>query len=209
MVEWNGTSVWEGSDRELLPGIIDLHWKSRNNGRPRIVDCNYGRGLFWVGSRYERDVVGIDINPARGKTVVASNNHLPFANDSIDVLVYDPPHLIDNSKTPRKKLLSDAYSCAWGCSSLGDYMAPFIKEAGRAIKQNGILIAKVADIIHSATYQWQMLMLVGLIQESSLTACDCIVKTRPRPGAVSSKWKRQMHSRRRHCYLIVARKGRC
>lgn len=63
--------------------ILDLHFP---NGT--ILDVNYGLGVFYKKS--DRRVIGVDIRPTG--SVLADNKQLPFADNSFDIGVCDPPY---------------------------------------------------------------------------------------------------------------------
>ena len=41
-----------------------------------------------------------------------------------------------------------------------------------------------------------------------LQVCDLIIKTRKGP-MMDPKWKNAYHARKRHCFWIICRKGKC
>lgn len=86
----------------------------------------------------------------------------------------------------------------------------FFKEAKRILKENGIVLAKIADIVHNHKYQWQHVDFIIAAREIGLTPCDMIIKADPNAGNLSSsKWKNIKHVRKAHCYWIVCRSGTC
>jgi hypothetical protein len=60
------------------------------------LDMTYGSGNFWKGAP-SFSVVGIDIDPDRARDVCADFTQLPFAADTFDVAIFDPPYLADVS----------------------------------------------------------------------------------------------------------------
>lgn len=62
-----------------------------------ILDMTYGNGGFWRGVPWA-NVTGIDIIPDKARDVCADFRHLPFADRSFDVTIFDPPYLSDVSK---------------------------------------------------------------------------------------------------------------
>src|SRR5258708_1095226 len=82
------TSTWEGTDSQLLDRMLDFYPPQPPGV---ILDATMNSGRFWVDS--ERRVIGLDIDPKFRPEVVADNRRLPFKDSSLDVVVYDPPHI--------------------------------------------------------------------------------------------------------------------
>lgn len=67
-----------------MKAILDLHFPSGS-----VLDVNYGLGVFYKLCP-DREITGVDIRP--GATYQLDNRNLPFADDSFDVGVCDPPY---------------------------------------------------------------------------------------------------------------------
>src|SRR4029077_10064457 len=90
-------SVWTGDDAELLERMLRFYPR-----RPprRIVDVTVNAGRFWRGSR--RRVLGMDVDPRHSPSLVGDNMAMPFRSDTVDVLVYDPPHVPNQGRDRAK-----------------------------------------------------------------------------------------------------------
>jgi hypothetical protein len=198
-------STWDGTDAELLERMLDFYPRKC----PKIVlDATVNKGRFWAGS--ERNVIGLDINPAYRPDVVADNRRLPFKGRCFDVVVYDPPH-IPNQGSDKSKDFNTRFGLVLKSSAENGYnfthLYPlFVHEAFRVLKREGVLFCKIADYIHNHRYQWAHIELVRAATEAGFCPCDCIVKIRKGP-IVDPKWKTAHHARRQHCYWLVFRKS--
>lgn len=202
-------SVHIGRDAPLLDEMLAFYAP----GAQRIVDvcCNARR--IWKGSQAAQRVVGYDIDPAMQPDVVADWSALPDADGTVDVLVYDPPHL----PVAAASVKSDqrfAANFGLGRSVKGDNIAamhmPFLLEARRALRPDGLVFAKIKDYIHNHKYQWNLEMFNAEVRAAGLTPCDLIIKRDPSAGNMASgRWERAHHARNVHCYWAVVRKGRC
>ncbi len=199
-------SVWEGTDAELLEVMLTFYPRRQPKG---ILDATVNIGRFWRGSK--RKIIGIDINPAFRPTVVADNSRMPFADKTFDVVVYDPPHIPNQGKDVQKD-----FNTRFGLTlrstkengySFTHMFPPFVAEAFRVLKPEGILFCKITDYIHNHRYQWAHLELINVVKSVGFCPCDCIIKLRKGP-IVDPKWKVAHHARRHHCYWIVFRKSR-
>ena len=198
-------SVWYGEDAELLERLLCFYPRKRPR---RILDATVNGGRFWRGSK--RTVIGLDIERRHRPTIVADNSCMPFAGSSFDVVVYDPPH-IPNQGKDKSKDFNTRFGLTMKSSKENHYTfshtyPPFVREAFRVLKPEGVLLCKLTDYVHHHRYQWAHIDFINAAQNAGLTACDCIVKIRKGP-IVDPRWKTAHHSRRQHCYWLVFRKS--
>lgn len=198
-------SVWHGEDAELLERLLDFYPRKRPR---RILDATVNGGRFWRGSK--RPVIGLDIDASHRPAIVADNAMMPFLDSSFDVVVYDPPH-IPNQGKDRSKDFNTRFGLVLRSSKENHYsfthtFPPFVREAFRVLKPEGILLCKITDYVHHHRYQWAHIEFINAAQGVGLMPCDCIVKVRKGP-IIDPKWKNAHHSRRQHCYWLVFRKS--
>ena len=199
-------SVWHGTDAELLEKLLDFYPRQRPR---RILDATVNQGRFWAGS--SRPVVGLDIDPKHKPDVVGDNRAMPFPADEFDVVVYDPPHVPnqgkDRVKDFNKRFGLGGKSAAENGYNFSHLYPPFVAEAYRVLKPEGVLFCKIADYIHGHRFQWAHVEVIRSAEAAGFTACDCIIKIRKGP-IVDPKWKNAHHARRQHCYWLVFRKSK-
>ncbi|HQU47075.1 MAG TPA: hypothetical protein VNH11_27670 [Pirellulales bacterium] len=198
-------SVWQGDDAELLEKMLCFYPKKP----PRdILDATVNKRRFWRSSR--RKIVGMDINPAYGPDILADNTDMPCDDESFDVVVYDPPH-IPNQGQDKSKDFQDRFGLVVKSPvergyNLTHTFRPFLAEAYRVLRPNGVLFCKIADYVHGHRYQWAHIEVVNAAAEIGFTPCDCIIKVRQGP-ITDPRWKKAHHARRHHCYWLVFRKS--
>jgi len=199
-------SVWTAEDSELLERMLDFYPRKRPR---RILDATVNGGRFWRESK--RPVIGIDIEPRHKPAIIADNTAMPFKSGTFEVVVYDPPHIPNQGKDNEKDfntrfglVLKSLKECDYNFSHT---YPPFLNEAYRVLKSDGILFCKVTDYIHHHRYQWAHVDLILAARTVGFRACDCIIKIRKGP-IVDPKWKTAHHSRRHHCYWLVFRKSK-
>jgi len=198
-------SVWEGEDSELLERMLCLYPRKRPR---RILDATINGGRFWRGS--SRPIIGIDIDGRHRPAILADNTAMPFGDNWFEVVVYDPPHIPDQGKD-RTKDFNIRFGLGQRASKENGYTfahlyPPFLREAFRILKPEGILLAKITDYVHDHEYKWAHVDFILAAQEAGFQPCDCIVKVRKGP-IIDPKWKVAHHSRRQHCYWLVLRKS--
>jgi SAM-dependent methyltransferase len=200
------SSVWFGEDAELLELMLDFYPRKTPG---KILDATVNRGRFWRGSK--RPVTGLDIDAQCHPDVVGDNTNMPFRSGSFDVVVYDPPH-IPNQGKDRTKDFNERFGLVIRSAKVNNYtfshtFPPFLREAYRVLRPEGVLFCKIADYVHHHRYQWAHIEVLDAARKVGFLPCDCIVKVRKGP-IIDPKWKNAHHSRRQHCYWLVFRKSR-
>lgn len=191
------TSAWTRSDAELLDHMLKIY--PRTPPPLTIVDVTYGKGIMHRhGKPNERQVIGYDLDPERAKDGVASYDDLPLADATVDVLIFDPPHLV---KSGTKGVIKNLYNeFATGT----DPLTPFFLEAKRVLKPEGVIFTKTCNYVNSGRFHWQTYDLLTAVRACGLCPCDEIVKVRP-ASLRHPAWTCQLHARKRHSYWYVIR----
>jgi SAM-dependent methyltransferase len=198
-------SVWHGDDAELLESLLGFYPRRR----PKLIlDATVNGRRFWRESK--RPVIGLDVEPKHRPDVAADNTSMPFRSGSFEVIVYDPPH-IPNQGKDKSKDFNTRFGLGLHVPKEQGYnfshtFPPFLREAWRVLRAEGILLCKITDYVHHHRYQWAHVELIQAAQAVGFRACDCIVKIRKGP-IVDPKWKVAHHTRRQHCYWLVFRKS--
>src|SRR5579862_2770927 len=198
-------SVWPEDDPELLERLLQFYPRKP----PKLIlDATMNFGRIWRGSK--RTVIGMDLLSKYRPRLVADNTKMPFGAEVFDVIVYDPPH-IPNQGRDNQKDFNDRFGLVFKSPKENGYtfthtFPPFLKEAWRVLKDEGILLCKITDYIHHHRYQWAHVEFITAARSIGFTACDCIIKIRKGP-IIDPKWKVAHHSRRQHCYWLVFRKS--
>lgn len=201
-------SVWEGDDGALLERMLQSYPKSYPG---RVLDATSNSKRLWKDST--RTVVGLDIDSRHRPEVLGTNTCLPFRSNVFDVVIYDPPH-IPNQGNDQQKDFSIRFGLGPKSSSETNYnfshtYLPFLEEAFRVLKPQGVLFCKITDYVHNHRMQWAHIDLVQAATSVGFCACDYIIKVRKSP-IVDPRWKVAHHARKHHCYWLIFRKSsRC
>ena len=193
------TSVWPGDDCSLLREMMAIYPRTP----PKvIVDVTWGKGIMHRHADFS--VIGFDMDPARAKDAVADFTALPLKAGSVDLLIFDPPHLVHTGSKGVIKGLYNQYERD-DCPLL-----PFFHEAKRVLVLEGVVFVKVCDFVTSARYNWRIIDTILAIRQAGLCPCDLIIKYRKSGVIEHPAWKNQRHARKRHSYWIVVRNSnRC
>jgi hypothetical protein len=199
------SSVWEGSDAELLEEMFTFYAKILVEP---ILDATYNAGRFWKGSK--RNVVSMDID-ARYKPMIVMDNRkmtgVPSAH--FGTVVYDPPHVGPQGRDKSRKKFDVDFGATVECGkkhnwNLSYLYPPLLKQARRVLKPQGLLLAKITDMVNNHRSKWPHCDFMRMAEEAGFTVCDLIIKIRTGP-MVSNKWENAHHARKRHCFWIVCR----
>ena len=201
------SSVWQGSDGDLLEAMFKFY--ATIPPEP-ILDATYNAGRFWKGSK--RRVVSMDIDPQYKTEIVGDNRKMKGVRSAkFGVVVYDPPHVGPQGRDKSKKRFDVDFGATVECGKEQDWnlsylYPPFLKQARRVLKPDGLLLAKITDMVNNHKSKWPHCDFMRMAEEAGFIVCDLIVKIRNGP-MVSTKWKEAHHARKRHCFWIVCRNG--
>lgn len=204
-------SVTTATDNRVLQDLIKFH----SNQKAFIVDATANRRKMWKGVSHKGRIVFMDIDPSMKPDVVCDFTDMHFlGNSSVDILVWDPPHLPTASASQMAlNSMVDAYglrSSVQG-NNISAIFPRFLQEVLRVLKPDGFLFAKLKDFIHNHKYQWTLVDFITAVRKTQgLTACDLRIKRDPCGGNLKSgRWKKVHHARNAHSWWVVVRKGKC
>ena len=203
------SSVWTGTDSDLLETMLRFYPVIDPDP---ILDATYNTGRIWGDS--QRPVVSMDIDPRYNTNIIADNRDMPIEDESFAVVIYDPPHVGPQGRDKSKKRFDVDFGATVECGKEQDWnlsylYPPFLDEAMRVLKPDGLLLAKITDMVNNHRSKWPHCDFMQMADDAGFTVCDLIVKVREGPMK-STKWKRAHHARKRHCFWIVCRKStRC
>lgn len=202
------SSVWEGNDADLIEAMLEFY----SNIKPEpILDATFNQGRFWRHSN--RKVVSMDINPKFNPDILCDNRDMKgVRSNRFNVVVYDPPHVGPQGRDKSKKRFDEDFGATIECGREQDWnlsylYPPFLKEAKRVLKPEGLLLAKITDMVNSHRSKWPHVDFMVMAEAAGFTVCDLIVKIRKGPMR-STRWKKAHHARKRHCFWIVCRNSR-
>ncbi len=199
------SSVWEGSDSDLLEAMFTFY--ATVPPEP-ILDSTYNAGRMWKGS--SREVVSMDIDPRYKPMIVGDNRKMDGVPESaFGAVIYDPPHVGPQGRDKSRKKFDVDFRATVECGKDQDWnlsylYPPFLIQAKRVLKPGGLLLAKITDMVNSHRSKWAHCDFMRMAEEAGFTVCDLIIKIRVGP-MVSTKWKEAQHARKRHCFWIVCR----
>ena len=77
--------------------VLDLRRLGHIKDTDRIYDPTYQDGTWWKRWRPE-GLITASLDPANGPDIIADFRHAPFADESFDVVAYDPPYVVKGGR---------------------------------------------------------------------------------------------------------------
>ncbi|CPW83165.1 DNA methyltransferase [Mycobacteroides abscessus] len=172
-----------------------------------VRDVTWGKGAFWKSTDTSRfDLRGSDIAEHIGGhegIVRADFRALPDEDESVDLVVLDPPYI----HNPGKHVTDDRYNNAattkgMSHNDIRELYKDGMSETLRVLKPGGQLWVKCKDEIESGKQQWSHIEIHSDATELGLYARDLFVLV-PSSKSPQSRWNTQKHARKIHSYLWV------
>lgn len=114
-------------------------WFVKNHPLVTYIDKRSGNFLYWNKSKAEKTVV--KINP----DIVADwTKRLPFDDDSFDMIVFDPPHIIKNEES-ENPIKMEVYYSFLPKSKWKSIIKNGVAELFRVLKPQGVFVFKWAE----------------------------------------------------------------
>jgi hypothetical protein len=207
-------SAYVGDNSEIFPLVLQLHVPKG----AVVADVTYGAGVFWRNVSKE-DYVVLASDIATG----VDCRSLPYADESIDCIVFDPPYMegffrhseSEKAGSGSHRAFREAYSngdeinrneseqgtARWHGAVTEMYFSGG-REAYRVLRKQGVLITKCQDEV-SAGKQWLThVEIINAFEAIGFYAKDLFIVVRKNKPSVS-RLKKQVHARKNHSYFLV------
>ena len=217
-------TLYRGTNADLLVDVARLYIPDG----ALVADVTWGHGVFWQKTDTTRfTLVGSDVAPAvisaaaaapdqlalitvqAPSFLVANCTALPYRDQSLDVVVLDPPYL----HYPGPHLAHDFYNnvaTTKGMSHqriLRELYCPAMLEACRILKPGGLLLVKGKDEIERGKQCWTCDELPQAASRCGFTKQEMFLYEAERTLTLL-RWSGhapQKHARKNHSYLFVFR----
>jgi hypothetical protein len=198
-------SAYTGSNAEVFPRVTGLYLEPGS----RVADVTYGQGVFW------RHI------PAGMYTLLASDlttgvdcRQLPYPNDALDGVVFDPPYMhspggtahVGHQGYEHYYRNNQVQSPRRYHEAVLELYFEAAREAWRVLRPGGVYIVKCQDEVCANQQRLTHVEIIMELKTQGWKVEDLfVVVRRQKPGV--SRILRQRHARKNHSYFLVFRKG--
>lgn len=147
-------SVMLARDPEVLRTMLNFY----SHLEAKVLDVTANERRMWHGVNWP-SVTYADIDPAMNPDIVQDFCAMTVADASFDVIVFDPPHLpaAAASKESDQRFVGNyGLGHAPKGDNISGYFPPFLAEAHRVLRPEGLIFAKIKDFVHNHAYQWTL-----------------------------------------------------
>jgi hypothetical protein len=181
----------------------------------RVLDCTWGRGVWWKTFKPSH-FIAHDLYTLDG----VDFTNLPEKDGTIDVVAWDPPYTaLGGRETSTIDEMNDAYGLKdapatpaelqklhlAGMEEIKRVLRPKVKA-----KPGGLILAKTNSYVSSGHMVLGELFTMNTLIKLGFEICDIFIHwsgTGPQPKTNrDGSPRKQVHSRRSHSVLVVARK---
>jgi hypothetical protein len=184
------------SNRRLIAAAVGINVLAG----ARVADVTFGRGVFWRNTQNRRfTLLRSDLRPLPGVNLVADFRALPYADNSLDVLVLDPPY----AQTDGIHFLESQYGGAatirnFNHRQIIDLYAEGMTEAKRVLCRGGQLWVKTQD----ECQDWSHIEIRELAIGLGFRARDLLIMA-SHPIRTRRWGGKQKHAYKTHSYLWI------
>lgn len=196
-----------GSNYEVIRNIMDLYEIEKFD-----LDCTYSKGSFWKDLPHPTHKT--DIYPYNDSVIEASSEDLPFDDNSMKSIMWDPPFVIVGSGKGHKKCKEGSSIIAKRFEGYGTYddlksnYYNTMKELYRITDKGGFVVMKCQDTVSGGKQYFSHVMVMNMAHKVGFYPRDLFILTsNVRVNAFNgTKWTKQHHARKYHSYFVVLEK---
>ncbi len=192
------------SNFDAIKNIMDLYKIEQFD-----LDCTYSKGTFWKDLKGPK--IKSDLEPKNESIMQASSENLPFDDNSMKSIMYDPPFIIAGKTYRDSKEGSTLMTKRFeGYTTYNDLKINYynsLKELYRICDKGGFVVMKCQDTVTGGKQYFTHAMVMNMAITLGFYPRDLIVLTnKVRINSFGTKWKKQEHARKYHSYFWVFEK---
>ncbi len=196
-----------GSNYEMIKNIMDLYGIEQFD-----LDCTYSKGNFWKDLKGPKNKT--DLYPINESVIEANSENLPFENNSMKSIMWDPPFVIVGSGNSHRNSKEGSSNIAKRFERYGTYddlksnYYNTLKELYRITEEGGFVVMKCQDTVSGGKQYFSHVMVMNMAYRIGFYPRDLFVLTsNVRVNAFNgTKWTKQYHARKYHSYFWVFEK---
>lgn len=192
------------SNYEVIKNIMTLY-----DIKQFDLDCTYSRGLFW--KNLPQPKIKTDLVPITKDTIEADSEHLPFEDNTIKSIMYDPPFVISGKMYKENKegssVIAKRFEGYTTYEKLTNNYYNSLLELYRVCEKDGFVIMKCQDTVSGGKNHFTHAMVMSMAMKIGFYPRDLfILLAKMRINSFGGKWNKQEHARKYHSYFWVFEK---
>jgi hypothetical protein len=197
-------SIYYTND-EVIRAIMTLHDLERFD-----LDCTYSKGVFW--KNIPQPTNKSDLCPQHKDVIKANSEELPFPDNSMKSIMYDPPFVISGQSYKTNKegssIIAKRFEGYKNFEELKSNYKNTLKELYRVCEDGGLVVFKTQDTVSGGKNHLTHFTVIQMALELGFHPKDLfILLSKGRLTAFNgTKWKKQYHARKYHSYFLVFEK---
>lgn len=192
------------SNYEVIKNIMTLYKIEQFD-----LDCTFSTGAFWKNLPGPK--IKSDLRPLFDDVIEANSENLPFNDNSMNSIMYDPPFTICGKTYLENKDGSSVIAKRFhGYERYEDLKSNYyktLKELYRVCNNGGFVVFKNQDSVSGGLNYFTHAMIINMANEIGFYVKDMFVLiSKIRINSFGGRWKKQEHARKYHCYYIILQK---
>lgn len=169
-------------------------------------DCDptFSKGVFYKGT--EEPKYKLDLAPQRDDVWQCDCRKLPFPNEYLGSVVFDPPFIGASKKDGKPGIIKERFSYFSSIPVLWNFYNESLSEFYRVLALDGVLVFKCQDSIESGKQYISHVAVMNMALHLGFYAEDLFILTAQNRLISPSQWNQQ-HARKYHSYFWVFRKS--
>lgn len=173
------------------------------------LDCTYSKGAFWKDLPQPK--FKSDIYPVNESVLRASSESLPFDDNSMKSIMYDPPFIVVGKTYKENKegssIIAKRFEGYETFNHLKNNYYNTLKELYRICEDDGYIVFKCQDTVSGGKNHFSHVMVMNMAMELGFYPKDLfILIAKMRINSFGGKWTKQEHARKYHSYFWVFQK---
>jgi hypothetical protein len=198
------------NQHQIINDILKLH----NNGNGIHLDCTYSKGVFYKKGIVKEPILKSDLYPQIEGCLESSSSSLPFEDNSIESIMFDPPFVISGKKYAETAEGSCKISKRFGAydtwNDLKEHYFNSLKEFNRILVKNGLLIFKLQNTISSGKEHFTHYYTIDSAVKNGFYPLDeFVLLSKSKMTSFGGRWNTQRHALKYHSFFLVFRNTKC
>jgi len=196
-------SVYNTND-EVIKSIMDLYGIEQFD-----LDCTYSTGNFWKNLPAPK--LKSDLFPKNDTIIEASSENLPFDDNSMKSVMYDPPFVIAgktyHDNVEGSSIIAKRFEGYTNYKELTENYYNTLKELYRVCQKGGYVVMKCQDTVSGGKNHFTHCLIMNMAMQIGFYPRDMfILHNKVRINSFGTKWTKQEHARKYHSYYWIFEK---